>query len=250
MAMVMTLTPRVVFVTAVLVGAVASTALSPTAAHANLIQDPTFNVAPPNAGQQYYQNYSTTFDGVWQILDNNVDVVAPGLTTYGMTPPGGPLTCCSVDLVGTGSTGGIFQAITVPVSGFYTLTFDFANNFYSTNTASAIVEVGTTGGGSSDLLPAQTVTHNTSTGPTAVGMDWRGSSDVFFANAGLLYLTFDTTFGQSNGGVVITDLDLTDATNANATPLPATWTVMLIGLVGLGFIACRRQRLGVSFEAA
>ena len=57
-------------------------------------------------------------------------------------------------------------------------------------------------------------------------------------------------FGQSNGGVVITDLDLTDATNANATPLPATWTVMLIGLVGLGFIACRRQRLGVSFEAA
>ena len=67
--MVMTLTPRVVFVTAVLVGAVASTALSPTAAHANLIQDhTTFNVAPLNAGQQYYQNYSTTLR--WRVANS------------------------------------------------------------------------------------------------------------------------------------------------------------------------------------
>jgi hypothetical protein len=34
------------------------------------------------------------------------------------------------------------------------------------------------------------------------------------------------------------------------TPLPATWTVMLIGLVGLGFMSYRRQKHATAFSAA
>lgn len=34
------------------------------------------------------------------------------------------------------------------------------------------------------------------------------------------------------------------------TPLPPTWTMMLLGLAGLGFIAYRRQRPGISITAA
>jgi hypothetical protein len=37
---------------------------------------------------------------------------------------------------------------------------------------------------------------------------------------------------------------------AGATPLPSTWTMMLIGLAGLGFVAYRRQRQSVAFTAA
>src|SRR5580704_17194737 len=112
-----------------------------TGARANLISDGDFDIAPqPGLAQQYYINYSTSLPGgYWNVLDNNVDVVGSGPTPYGMTPPNG-ISCCVVDLVGFGDTGGIYQAFTAPVSGLYRLSVQYANNFYSTSTASAAVE--------------------------------------------------------------------------------------------------------------
>jgi hypothetical protein len=39
-------------------------------------------------------------------------------------------------------------------------------------------------------------------------------------------------------------------TPASATPIPPAWTLLLIGLAGLGFIAYRRQRQNTKLAAA
>jgi hypothetical protein len=61
-------------------------------------------------------------------------------------------------------------------------------------------------------------------------------------------------FGYTEPGVptytgLIEDVALYDGA-INATPLPATWTMMLIGLAGLGFFAYRRQKQDTGLAAA
>jgi hypothetical protein len=211
-----------------------------TGANANLISDGDFDIAPqPDASQQYYINYSTPLPGgYWNVLDNNVDVVGPGSSIYSMSPPIG-ISCCVVDLVGFGNTGGIYQAFTPAVSGLYRLSFQYANNFYSTSTASAAVEIGTTPGGNTILSDG--VTHSNS---SAANMLWDlYTFTIYLTGSTPLYLGFDTTSGANSGGVVITDVAV------NATPIPATWSLMLFGLVGLGFFAYRGTRGGSSAAA-
>ena len=133
-----------VWATALMV-ALATAAFS-TSAHAVIIQDGDFNqgITQPGAGETFYQNFanSSSIDGVWTVYDNNVDIVGPGSTPYAMDPPAG-ITCCVLDSVGTGSTGGVYQGFTVNLTGLYTLGFYYANNSYSTSTASAAVAVST-----------------------------------------------------------------------------------------------------------
>jgi hypothetical protein len=225
--------------TALIVGALDVT--TSTGAHANLISDGDFDIAPqPGLAQQYYINYSSSLPGsFWNVLDNNVDVVGSGPTPYGMTPPIG-ISCCVVDLVGFGNTGGIYQAFTPAVSGLYRLSFQYANNFYSTNTASAAVEIGTTPGGNSILNDS--VTHSNS---SAANMLWDlYTFTIYLTGSTPVYLGFDTTSGGNSGGVVITDVAV------NATPIPATWSMMLIGLVGFGFFACRGTKKSSAAIAA
>jgi hypothetical protein len=177
--------------------------------------------------------------GYWNVLDNNVDVVGSGPTPYGMTPPIG-ISCCVVDLVGFGNTGGIYQAFAAPVSGLYRLSVQYANNFYSTPTASAAVEIGTTPGDHS--IFDHILTH---VGSSAANMDWDlYTFTIFLTGSTPLYLGFDTTSGANSGGVVITDVAV------NATPVPATWSLMLIGLVGLGYFAYRGKKKGSPAIAA
>ena len=225
--------------TALLAGALGVT--TSTSARANLISDGDFDIAPqPGLAQQYFINYSGALPGGdWNVLDNNVDVVGSGPTPYGMTPPVG-ISCCVVDLVGFGDTGGIYQAFTAPVSGLYRLSFQYANNFYSTSTASAAVEIGTTIGGH-DILN-DSVTHSNS---SAANMLWDlYTFTIYLTGSTPLYLGFDTTSGNNSGGVVITDVAV------NPTPVPATWSLMLIGLVGLGFFAYRGTKKGSAAIAA
>jgi hypothetical protein len=65
--------------------------------------------------------------------------------------------------------------------------------------------------------------------------------------------------GPGNTGLVlvITPAGLTEVfgnwvttTSVSATPLPSTWTMLLIGLAGLGIIAYRRQRESAALTAA
>jgi hypothetical protein len=216
---------------AALVSAAAVAAAS-SQASANLIADGNFNGNPPTAGEQYFINYSTPIDGVWNILDNNVDVVGAVSPSapYGWSTPSGA--CCSVDLVGTGTTGGIDQSFNVKSAGTYTVSFEFANNFWSTAAASAKVEVGTSAGGSS--LLSGIVSHSSS-GPS--GMNWTLASYTFFASeAGTLWLSFDTIFGSNDGGIVLTDI------NVNQTPLPAAFALFAGGLGVIGLFSRRKNR--------
>ena len=48
----------------------------------------------------------------------------------------------------------------------------------------------------------------------------------------------DLVTGISNGGVVSSSITFTPV---SATPLPPTWTMMLIGLAGFGLAAYRRK---------
>jgi hypothetical protein len=239
-------------------GALAASALSSTSANAvSLILDGGFNAGPvPSPGDNYYLEYGafstnnyqgTTIPGTvpagnWIVLDNNVDVVAPGGGFYGMDTPSGA--CCSVDLVGTGATGGIYQGFTA-AAGTYALTFYYANNFYSTPTAAANVEVGSSGGGSSNILLTNII-HSTST--STVSMNWTPFTDTFsILTPGTVTLSFDTTHGANSGGVVITDVSLS---SVSQTPLPSTWTMLIAGFVGLGFFAYRGTKKNAAATAA
>ena len=205
-------------------------------ASANLIEDGNFNGGPtPTASDLNFINYSTTIDGVWNILDNNVDVVASvsPAQPWGWSTPSGA--CCSVDLVGTGTTGGIDQSFTAKTTGTYTLSFYYGNNFWSTNTASANVEVGTSAGGSSLFLT--NITHSSS---SQLGMNWTFVSYTFdVSNPGTLWLSFDTTFGFNDGGIALTDVNMVDG---SSTPLPAAFSLFAGGLGVIGLISRRRNR--------
>jgi hypothetical protein len=58
----------------------------------------------------------------------------------------------------------------------------------------------------------------------------------------------------ANNTITFQGLATTDETafidNVSATPLPATWTMMLIGLAGLGFVSYRRRRQHAGLSAA
>ena len=213
-----------------------ATAVFSTSAHAVIIQDGDFNqgITQPSEGETYYQNFanSSLIDGVWTVYDNNVDIVGPGSTPYAMDPPAG-IACCVIYSVGTGSTGGVYQEFTVNLTGLYTLDFYYANNSYSTSTASAVVAVNTAAPIAVGTPPGGTsVTHDTSVAPA--NMNWTLFTETLLLDASTdYYLIFDTTYGANSGGVEFTDVQLTPA------PLPATWSMLLIGLVGCGFMAHR-----------
>jgi hypothetical protein len=59
---------------------------------------------------------------------------------------------------------------------------------------------------------------------------------VFFAIRALLAL-INETMSNAEGF----SFDYAAAGGVSATPLPATWTMMLIGLAGFGFVAYRRK---------
>ena len=54
-------------------------------------------------------------------------------------------------------------------------------------------------------------------------------------------LTFDETM-SSTGGFSFNYATVSGGHGGSAAPLPPSWTMMLIGLVGLGFVAYRRQK--------
>jgi Protein of unknown function (DUF642)/PEP-CTERM motif len=203
----------------------------------NLIQDGGFETPVITT---WYANYgaetnSTFYDGTffspsWAITINNVDLVSGPLS-------GAPAFEGSqyLDLVGYGATGAISQAFATVAGKTYVLKFEYANNPWSTSTASAAVLVG----GSSFI---GSVTHDTSTGSN---LEWTAYSATFVANSSSATLDFVNTVASSNGGVML------DAVSISAVPEPSTWVMMLLGFAGLGFAAYRRARAQpVSYSVA
>jgi hypothetical protein len=214
----------------------------PVAAHANLIQDGSFET--PVIGFAWYEDYGVNtgdpnygglqFDSSWAIAPNNVDIVSD-LTSTPQASNGNQY----LDLVGTGSTGGISQAFSTKVGQTYTLSFEYGNNPWSTSTASATVSVGSL---SSPANQTASVTHNTS---NTSDIFWTLFTETFVANSTSTTLSFLNTVGGGNGGILLDDISVT------ATPLPSAFSMLLIGLAGLGLVAYRGRRKGVaSFAAA
>jgi hypothetical protein len=136
----------------------------------------------------------------WAITTNNVDLVSNGVLGTTSTAFEGTQ---AVDLVGVGSTGGIKQSFRTTAGTTYTLGFAYANNAVSTTTASALVTLKSSAG---NVLLTQTITHSTSTRSAA---DWKTLSMSFTAADGITTLTFETTVGGGNGGIVIDAVTVT-----------------------------------------
>jgi hypothetical protein len=222
-----------------LVASAAVALLAPVSAHANLITNGSFE--SPNIGQAWYMEYGSnigqpnyggpTIDG-WTINANtNVDIVSA------LGAPGGAPAAAGnqyLDLVGTGSTGGISETFSTVAGQTYNLGFDFGNNPWSTSTASALITVSLNG------LTAN-VTHNTS---TMNNIDWTPFGMTFVGNGGQMTLSFLNTVGGNSGGVLL------DAINVDPTPLPAALPLFAGGLAMIGLIGRKRRKTVASIAAA
>jgi hypothetical protein len=133
-------------------------------------------------------------DFAWAVTTNNADVVSNGyFGTSSVAYEGTQF----ADLVGYGGTGGIKQSFKTTPGMTYTLGFAYANNPISTTTASALVTLTSSTG---NVFFSQTITHDTSTTSAA---DWTTFGMTFQAADGTTTLTFETTVGGNNGGILI-----------------------------------------------
>lgn len=208
-------------------------------ARANTIVNGSFE--DPVISYPFYENFGTGCLGQcapgalpgWTVTTNNVDVVS-ALTGWPAPAYDGTQ---YLDLVGTGSTGGISQTFATIAGTKYNLSFAYGNNPESTNFASAIVNVTP---GSSATLPALFSANFSTTS----NIGWEIFTASFVADSLSTTLSFNEFFGEHNGGVLL------DAINVTATPLPSTWLLLLTGFVGLGFFADRATKKRTAALAA
>lgn len=162
----------------------------------------------------------------WVVLADGVDVFTDGvLGTLVVAAEG----VQALDLVGFGSTGGIAQSFMTTWGQPYRLSFQYANNPISTGEAAASLQVGN---GEETLLSDLVVHSGSSTG----GLGWTSYQADFIGTGGALTLSFQTTLGGSNGGIVI------DAVAISAVPEPSAAGLWLLGLAAGGLLARRLQR--------
>jgi len=133
----------------------------------------------------------------------------------------------SVDLDGSTGSGfspaGEIQSIAALAAGNYSVSFELAGNLRGAPAQQTQVCIGGTCQATPILDPA--------------------------ATQGYHLVTLN--FAGASGQVSFTDLgpadqqgDLVDNISVSTTPLPATWSMMLLGLAGFGFVAYRRRNEG------
>ena len=208
-------------------------------AKADLIVNGSFE--SPGIPNYFYTNYGTqtnptnwggtSFTG-WDVPVNNVDIVARS--------PNGPWTGAAadgsqyLDLVGYGGTGGIAQTFATTPGQAYRLSFAYSNNpGGSANPARMLVDI--TDGSSNTILFSSNFVHG---GAQAGNLDWTHFSTVFIADGTsntIRFTEIDGASGCCNGGVLL------DAVGISAVPEPSTWAMMILGLMGVGFMAYRRK---------
>jgi hypothetical protein len=168
------------------------------------------------------------------------------------TAPGGgnALTFTGTDAGGDITTNANFSSGT----GLYTLTFDFLGNCGNASNCRAFVSSpsgawilsdtpypGTANFPDSSTWEHVSYTFATSTTTNLDIEDWSGSSH---SGPGSFYLK-DLVLTDDPNGLLAGTLSVTP------TPLPSTWTIMLLGMAGLGLVLYRRQKInGVDAHAA
>jgi hypothetical protein len=187
------------------------------------------------------------------VFSDNFNSDAQGLNT---TPLGWNLTQGSVDIIGTpgqfsylptdtgnyvdlnGSTlqyGGIGTASPTFGAGTYTLTFDLAGNQVGPNYNDSA---------------AKTTDISLGNWHTEISLNYNDPlttySYTFFTTGGSLAFSMQQD-GNANIGNLLDNVTLS---TVSTTPLPSTWTMLIAGFVGLGFLAFRGTKKGAVAIAA
>ena len=227
---------------ALVAGSLAATALSATGANASsLITDGNFanDITSGIAGlgfNRYFagQNLPAYPSGnsPWVVDSGDVDFIGKyWVSPSGANPPSG--TNGSVDLNGD-RPGSISQTFTSPNTGLYDLTFSLSGNPDGLPLKKEVA------------VTIDSVTKDvffTLDGNTHSNMKYVAESLFFDVTTGLNTLTFASINTPGQFGGVIGNVSLT------ATPLPSTWSMLLAGFLGLGFIAYRAKRSSASAAA-
>ena len=221
--------------------AAVASCLGMSAAYANLIVDGGFETP---IGNQFYVSYGANhgspyggtsfYSGSPWIINpsTSVDLVNTQIGWGAAAFEGSQV----LDLVGFGSFGEISQQFQTVLGQKYTLAFAFGNNPGSTSQAAADVSVFSGGN-----LLLTSVFHNTS----AYGnLHWDTFTREFTGTGQIATLTFSNTTGGGNGGILLDDV------NVAAVPEPATWAMMILGFLGIGFIGYRRKFSGPALRIA
>jgi hypothetical protein len=163
--------------------------------------------------------------GPWTVSQGSIDLI-PESGNYNFYPGNGTY----VDLNGTTNQYGGIATVQSFAAGDYTLTFNLGGS------------VG--GGGNVDPTTKTTVV---SLGdwstiiPLAPGAGFTTQSFSFHTTGGTLNFVSQAG-GNANVGNILDNVALTDPP---ATPLPSTWTMLIGGFMGLGFVSylgARRQK--------
>ena len=203
--------------------------LGSVGAKANLLIDGGFDT-PTNAPSfGFYTNYGpanadphyggTAFDNAWQITSGNIDLVqqAGGWPAPPVSQP------YYLDLTGN-TPGTIAQTFATTANQLYSLSFWYSNNpGGSPNPNTASVQVGSL----SDIIS------HTASGSS--DLNWTFYSATFSASGPMTTLSFSQIDNCCNGGILL------DSVNVSAVPEPATWAMMILGFLGVGFMAYRRK---------
>lgn len=219
---------RMFRIVGIVAAALAGTALAASGASANLLINGSFE--SPTISFPFYENYGptnlgnyggTSFPG-WTVTVNNVDIVSQ----VSGWPAGAADGVQYLDLVGYGSTGGIAQSFATAIGQTYNLSFEYANNPGASSAAALVAVLGAPG-------ISSVFSHSIS---TTNDLGWTTFTGSFVANSTTSLLAFTNTVGGGNAGVLL------DAVNVTAAvPEPATWAMMILGFVGVGFVAYRRR---------
>jgi hypothetical protein len=188
-----------------------------SAAHANLITDGNFSTPNQNGGWSIYIPSTNSWNNT-----NNDGIEIGASPVYG-------LSCISTGCQNLEVNANTFDTDSQLVGGLvigktYTLSWDYG---------------GRVGGGPFEmnvLFGGVQVTMDSSPSPTGYGA-WTFNSFQITATAASELLTFQSVDvgGQPSYGNEVTNVVL------DAVPEPATWAMMLLGFLGLGFMAHRRR---------
>jgi hypothetical protein len=192
-------------------------------AKANLIVNGGFEQPVLGTGV-FFQNETTSFLG-WTVAPNNVDIVNPTVGWGAPAAEGNQV----LDLVGYGATGGIAStSFATTIGTKYFFGFAYANNLGFPG-ASASYNVFDA---SNNSLLGGTVSHSTS---VTGNLNWNFVTSSFVADSTTSNLQFTEILGGNNAGILL------DAVEVSAVPEPSTWAMMILGFLGVGFMAYRRN---------
>jgi choice-of-anchor C domain-containing protein len=204
-------------------------------ASANLVQNGSFNCPTCSGAFQTLPGGDTSITG-WTVTNGGTPLDSNGsvdwIATYWQQPPGGGF---SLDLDGN-APGGVTQTVTGLTSGVtYDLTFYLSGNpdgspsDEGSNPADKLVNVAA--GPLTEQFNYNVVTF----GNSESDMKWEAESFIFTASASSTTISFTSADPDGNPwGPAIGGISL------NATPEPAFYGALLIGLAGL-FYAMRRR---------